>query len=498
MKQTALGATRSNLLLAPIGAFVGLITTILIARFLSISLYTEYAISMAVVTWLLLIAEGGANLGLARHLEVAKNFDARYTLYRQLQLRRWIGVGFLCALAVTLTTQSEKSFSSSWKVPNLMILCLLTGFMLHSQLANSSLMALFKHQKVLLLTQSITILRALTLIVTASIYQDPQKLLLALLLVSILESFLLHRLVKKSFGNETKHIQRNLINQSQLHGIIGLFDKITTQLAGGPFLLLTLATVHQSDQLAVFAITTDLLQKLLSVSGLPITNLVSPLLNSSQNHHINFNSNIKRLSGIVVTWFSLVIGLLVSFIPFGLPLILGNKYAETTSIALVWLIPLFIESAVRMIWGSALLIKKYYRTLNYYNVAFGIIALVIIYFFRGVPLIDLLALIGVFKIFMSFMVIRLAINKNISPPEFQLIKIILACVTCSSFAVLIQHLFFQFNSIFVVAIGLITFICSLFICAKYIPLLSESTYSTILKILGPHSKKFTFIIKSPH
>ena len=69
---------------------------------------------------------------------------------------------------------------------------------------------------------------------------------------------------------------------------------------------------------------------------------------------------------------------LAAAIPAGLPLLLGQSYAAAVPIALLWIAPLFIEAAIRMVWGQVLLAQDQRGWLVGFNLVTGAISLAVI------------------------------------------------------------------------------------------------------------------------
>ena len=349
---TVLRAARANLLLAPVGTVLAVITSILIARWLGPETYADYATLMALVAWLLILAEGGCNAGLGRFLDEAGVLNARGSLYRALQYRRW-AIALVLAISLIwigpIWAQSAGLSEERWQPVSFIMVGLLAAVMLHGQLASNAMLTAFRHGRVLLTNQSMTIARALVLATLAGVLREPVALVAALLVLAAVEAWILHHAAVAQIGCKRDPLPPGMANTAQKHGLVALFDKLTTALSAGPFLLLVLAGVHGRGDLAMLAIATDLLQKALSIIGLPLSNIVMPMLNESRSDPERFRRQIARLGGLMTVLFALATGGIMTTLPLGLPLLLGASFKPAVLIAMIWLLPVFFESGVRMI-----------------------------------------------------------------------------------------------------------------------------------------------------
>lgn len=497
---TILGAARANALLAPLGACVALGAAVIVARVLQPEAYADYATLMALLTWFLLLSEVGCNIGLARYLRDAATFRARLSLYWTLQRRRWhyvIGVTAAVCLVGPLWAMSAGLDPDRWRSVSFLLVGILAGVMLHGQLAGSALATGFQHKRLLWLAQLMTVLRATCLAALATILREPIVLVGALLLIALVESLILHRAATKNFVGEKGALPAGLATAAQSHGLVALFDKLSTSLAGGPFLLLILAGAYSRTDLALLAIATDLLQKALSVAGLPITGLVLPLLHESRGDEVRFRLQLERLGGLVVSWFSIITGAIAAFLPIGFPLLLGDQYSSAVSVVLVWLLPLFVESAIRMVWGTALLTLHEYRWLKVYNCTFSLAALAVVFFARHQELLVLLACLGGVKLVMSFMVIVQAYRKGLAPAASRPFGIVLASVACCLISLMTQFHANGFSDAFRLAVGGVVYALVMLVFLKFVPLVPAPAYQALCSLAGRHAAVVKRVLAAP-
>lgn len=495
-----LGASRANALLAPLGACVALGAAVTVARVLQPEAYADYATLMALLTWFQLLSEAGCNIGLARYWRDAADFRARFTLYWTLQRRRWLYV--ICiATAVCLVgpiwAKSAGLDPERWRWVTFLLVGILGGLMLHGQLASSALATGFQHKRLLWLAQLMTILRATSLALLATIVKEPIALVGVLLLIALFESVLLHRAATKNINDEKEPLPPRFVTTAQSHGLVALFDKLSTSLAGGPFLLLMLAGVYTRTDLAWLAIATDLLQRALSVAGMPITGLVLPLLHESRGDEARFRLQLERLGGLVVSWFSIVAAAIAVVLPIGFPLFLGSQYAAAAPVALVWLLPLFVESTIRMVWGSALLTTQQYRWLIIYNSVFSLAALSVVFLAKDQDLLVLLACLGGVKLMLSFMVFVQAHKNGLAPAASRPLGIFLASAACCMLSLFLQFHFVGLSDAIRFAIGCVVYASTMLVFLKFVPLVPAPAYEALCSLAGRHAAVVKRLLAEP-
>jgi O-antigen/teichoic acid export membrane protein len=490
MIKTILRAVRANLILAPLGIILSLITSVLIARTLGTRVYADYATLMAILAWLVLLAESGCNSGLGRYFNDAAVLKVRYSLYRALQYRRWIVSIFLSVALIFLGPFWAKHFGlppDKWQPSCFALIGLLATFMLHGQLASSALTTAFRHGPVLVWNQVVMIFRALALAMMAIFFHEPMALVFVLIVVAVIETSYLHFTAVHEFKTENKLLPKGIVNAAQLHGFVSTFDKLTTNLSAGPFLLLVLAGVYSRHELAILAIATDLLQKTITVTCLPVTNMILPLLNSSRNDPVRFLRQIERLGGIVIVLFSIMTGGIAVFIPQGFPLLLGPSYNGVVSIAMIWIIPLFFETGVRMIWGSVLLTNAHYRWLSSYNILFGCLSILVLLMAHHYSLAMLLSLLGAVRIGMCVLLLFRAYRYDLLPTASRPIGILLVSAISCAASLGVQELLPSLPPFICLLAGLFTYVFSLMLFLKTLPLIPWPCYESLCQILGKYS-----------
>lgn len=495
---TVLRAARANLLLAPIGTVLAIISSVLVARWLGPGTYADYATLMALVAWLLILAEGGCNGGLGRFLGEAGVLHARGSLYLSLQYRRWIISLILTLSLVWLGPIWAKSVGlpeARWQPFSFILVGLLAAVMLHGQLASSAMLAIFRHERVLLTNQLMTIARALVLVLLAGTLRDPVVLVAALLSLAIVEASILHRATAAQIGEGRNRLPLGMANAAQRHGLVALFDKLTTALSAGPFLLLVLAGVHDRGELAMLAIATDLLQKTLSVIGLPLSNIVMPMLNESRINVERFRRQVAQLGGLMTVLFAFAAGGIMTILPLGLPLLLGPSYNPAVPIAMIWLLPVFLESGVRMIWGAALVALDQYRWLMRFNLIYGAISLLVIFVARDMDLRTLLILLGVLRFLMSLVLLGRAARLALLPPESRPLPVMLAAGVACVLSVGVQAMLASVPSILTLLTGIGVYAFAVLASLRLLPLIPNPSHDALCQLAGKHKALLTRVIR---
>lgn len=497
---TVLRAARANLLLAPVGTVLAVGASILVARWLGPETYADYATLMALVAWLLILAEGGCNAGLGRYLGEAGTLNARCSLYLSLQYRRW-ALALILALSLIwlgpIWAQSAGLSETRWQPASFMMAGLLAAVMLHGQLASSAMLTAFRHGRVLLTNQLMTIVRALALVLLAGTLREPVMLVAALLVLAIVEAGILHHAAMAQIGHERAPLPRGMANAAQRHGLVALFDKTTTALSAGPFLLLVLAGIHGRGELAMLAISTDLLQKALSIAGLPLSNIVMPMLNESRSDPERFRRQIARLGGLMAVLFACATGGIIAALPIGLPLLLGAPYGPAVPIAMIWLLPVFFESGVRMIWGAALVALDQYRWLMRFNLIYGAASLMVIFFARDMELMILLAWLGVLRLVMSMALLGRAARLALLPPESRPARIMVAAGVACALSLGVQTMLHPVPEAFRLLAGLGVYVITMLASLRWLPLIPGPSHDALCQIAGKHKGLLMRIIARP-
>jgi O-antigen/teichoic acid export membrane protein len=419
-----------------VSALISLATSVVLVRTLGAQLYGEYAMLMAFVTWGLLLAEAGGNAGLMRFLGTAEQAGARASLYTAVLTRRCL---ILTVLAVGLLylgpiwAQWAGVAMGNWSRWIFLGVAMIVASSLIGQLAYHGLLGGFRHREALVISQASSIVRATAICATALIIPRVEWLVTAMLMAAVIEAIWFHNTLWKQIGLERSSLPTGLIHKAWRHGVITLFDKITSAIADGPFLLLALAAYSSSMDLAYLAVASELVKKFLSVAGLPAGNMVLPYLNQASHDEarlVGASSNIVRAS--VVLFFS-TLGIVYVSLPSGLPLLYGEPFSHAVVLALILAPPVFIDAWGRFALVSALATRGDYRaimSINSLQAVLSVMALLLTYD-RG--LVTILLVQGVIKVIPVCMLLwrcaRLGLLAGVRAPYAFIITVLTAVMT---------------------------------------------------------------------
>ncbi|MPZ57890.1 MAG: oligosaccharide flippase family protein [Rhizobiales bacterium] len=492
-----LNAARANVVLGPIGAVLAATTSVLVARWLGPDTYADYAMLLAVLAWLLLLGEAGCNFGLQRYLADAGQVHARRRLYDVLQWRRW-GVVLVLVVAVSalgpVWAASLGLPSERWDRLTFGMVGVLAGVTLHAQLATSCLLAGFDHLRAMTTANVMTILRAAALGSVCVYFREPVALVAALLAAACIEAALLHVWAVRELHSERSPLPPGMANAAQRHGLVGLIDKITTAFTAAPFLLLVLAAFHGRAELAMFAVATDVLQRVLAVVFLPISNLVIPMLNDSRGDRERFVRQVERLGGLVTLVAAFAVAGLAAAIPAGFPLLFGAPYAGAVPIALMWLAPLFIEASIRMIWGHALLALDHRRWLLGFNVVAGISALLVVAAVAKADVLVAVAIVGTVRLAMAGGILVRAAHFGLLPAESRPLRVVAAAMVALTLSWLAQSAAADAPPLLRLSLGLGIFAATIAAALHLLPLLPKRSHEVLRQLAGRHGPLFLRLV----
>lgn len=490
-------AVRFNIIFSPIVFITTAISSVLVIRFLEPQIYSEYAVLMSLLAIFTLISDFGCNIGISRYLKVAKDYQARSSLYKNLQFRRWLfGSMIVFILILCHPSYLDNTLPKSWKSIDFIFIGLLGLFTLHAQLATSYIINSFRHKYAMSISTSISFIRALVLIFVAYFFKSSIFLLYVLIPMALIEAILLEIISKKIAPSENKSLKVISLNKVQYHGFIALFDKFSTYLTNGPFLIIFFAAFFNKYELAVLAVCCELVQKIMSIVCMPLTNIIYPTLNNASSKKTYLYKQISIINELGLLIFLIPGSLIAGFFLFGLPLILGNNYSDISLISIIWLCSVFIEGYSRAVWGASLITLRRYKWLNIYNSLYLLLSLGLLFTFNeNLSLLQLVSTIAVFKFFMATIINFKAIN-IFKQNKVYLLKIILITLIgflCSIFVqnYLVHH---QISTWIAIIIGLLIHLMIIFMSFRFIPIVSELTYSSLCKLCGQYQYILKFFI----
>jgi O-antigen/teichoic acid export membrane protein len=466
---------------------------VVLARWLGPKLYGEYATILAMLSWLLLVSEIGCNAGMQRYYLEARDAGVRYSLYRVLQLRRWAVVASVTLSAgVVLSLAGEPS--TPWKPVTIALIGGVAALTLHAQLASSVLLAGFGHGRTIVVASVMTIVRAAVIAIVCVFWSDPVALVSALAIPSGLEAAILHCLASKEFGTESTRLPAGMANAAQRHGLVGMVDKIGTQVSGPDFVILVFVGVHGPAEIAMFALATGMLQKVLSVVNMPLSNLVLPVLNSARDDRAQLVVQIDRLGAMAIIVNALAIGGLVTVIPAGVPLVFGEAYAEAASMAVIWVGPLFLEAAARMVWGAALLQTRAYRWLMTYNMASGALTLAIMATLASAELSTLVIALSLLRIGFVGAILLGAAQRGLFTASSIPVRIVFVVVMGAALSWLVQSSMSGWPRVWVLMAGITSYAAVVGVAVHFLPLIPQTSHMALRRLAGRYEWVFVRLV----
>lgn len=369
---------RANVALGFSAFLISFLSTVLVVRVLGPVLYADYASLLAMISLGLLLAEAGGNTGFMRYLPEAGRLGSRGILYVTLLHRRW-GVALIVVVLLIicgpLWVQWSGLSPDSWNRTVFLMVGLVVAAGLSGQLANYGLLGTFHHRSALAITQIINFAKASFVVMAALWVPTVTVLALVLAVLAVVEAAWFHGRLWPLIRHECNALPADMSRNSQRHGFVTAFDKITSAVGNGPFLLLALAAFHSRFDLALLAVAADMVQKTLFLAGLPAGNMILPYLNQASGHNGAFVDATRKVVKISAFLFLFGVGAVYVFIPSGLPLLFGESFAASSSIALVIALPLFLESWARFALLSALTTLRRYRQVIGINAVQAMLAL---------------------------------------------------------------------------------------------------------------------------
>jgi O-antigen/teichoic acid export membrane protein len=343
---------------------VSIVGTVLIARALGPALYADYALLMATITWGLLLAEAGGNVGFMRYLKDAEGASARASLYLALLRYRWLAGSLV--LAVFLVGGPSwahwASLSrSTWSYGVFAAVGLVVCASLTGQLSYYGLLGTFRHARALAVQQVVAIVRMLAVLLIAWFIPNIAVLAFALVGIAIVEAAWQHAPLAPDNIPDSGVLPQGLVHRSLRHGLVSLFDKMTSAIGSGPFLLIVLPAFYGRLDLALLAIASDLVLKALVLTSLPVGNMIMPYLNQALGDDKTFAQSSGRVLKVSFLLFLFSLGATSVAIPSGLPLVFGEAYAGATSLALLIVAPVFFDAWARFSLSSTLVTKGHYK-----------------------------------------------------------------------------------------------------------------------------------------
>ena len=369
--QKIISALHANWWLNVAGLLLSFGASVVLVRTMPKNLYAEYGAVIAMIGLTTLVFEAGANSGLTRYLADAAHQNARGTFYRQMQRRRWLAAA-LCTVALIAFgpvyashTQFARLNAQPWIFAAIAAIVSATLVRL---LAHYGLIALFETRTALLLQQGFQIARSAALAGIALAGGSLPHLVAGLFALAALEGILVHRRLWHLIRSERAPLATGFVNRAQRFGLLTIFDKACAMLGSGTVLLLVLAPNHPATMIAFFTLAVDLVGKIVSVTVMPMGNLVAPYLSHTSDEPAAQALAIGRVVKISSLLYCFSVGAALLVLPWFVPAVYGGGYRTAAWLAALLVIPTAFENWIRGSCSPALLRNGCYRDLVKVNV----------------------------------------------------------------------------------------------------------------------------------
>lgn len=356
--QKIVSALRANWLLNVVGLALSFCASVVLVRTVEPALFAEYSAVLAIIALATFVFEIGANSGLTRYLHDASQHGARGAFYRAMQRRRLLAAA-LCAVTLIalgpLYARSTDFAALAEQRWLFIVIAAIVATTLTRLLAHYGLIALFEAKTALLLQQGFQIARAIALAAIALLGGRLPHLVAALLFLALLEAAIVHTRLWRFIRAEQAPMPAGFVNRAQRFGILTILDKAAAMLGSGSVLLLVLAPHHAAGTMALLGLAVDLVGKLVSVTVMPMGNLVAPYLSQTSddaNAQARATARVVKLSSLL---YCFTIGLGALVLPAFVTAVYGADYREAAAAALLLLLPTAYENWIRGSCSPALL-----------------------------------------------------------------------------------------------------------------------------------------------
>ncbi|MGH9257332.1 MAG: lipopolysaccharide biosynthesis protein [Vicinamibacterales bacterium] len=411
-----LSALHANWLLNAIGLVASFCASVVLVRAVPSALFAQYSTVLAIIAVTTFVFESGANSGLTRYFHESSQHGARGTFYRRMQGRRAIGA-LLCSGALIAggpwyakATHFETLVGEPWLFTFIAAIVAATLLRL---LAHYGLLALFEVRIALLLQQGFQIARALALAAVALAGGTLAQIVMTLLVVATIEAVLVHTALWRQIRAERAPLPQGFIGRAQTFGLFTILDKGCAMLGGGSVLLLVLAPHHPAATVALLGLAVDLVGKIVSVTVMPLGNLVAPYLSQTSEESGAQALAASRLTKFSSLLYCFSIGAGALLLPWFVPTVYGGEYVGAAWFALLMLLPSAFENWVRGCCSPVLLRNGRYRDVMRVNVLQAVVTLAVLSVAHRLPISA--ALIAVGAVRASVAALNLAAMASIVP-----------------------------------------------------------------------------------
>ncbi|HEX8280011.1 MAG TPA: oligosaccharide flippase family protein, partial [Chthoniobacterales bacterium] len=353
-----ISALHANWWLNLAGMLLSFLGSIVLVRAIPPELFAQYAAVLAIIGVATLVFEAGANSGLTRYLREASDWRAAGTFYLSMLRRRWIAA-LLCAVAVILLgptyargTQLGSAAAEPWVF---ICVAVVVAGTLTKLLAHYGLLALFESKTALLMQQGFLVLRSVALAGIGLFSGGLAGLLAALVAITLIEAILVQRRFWRLVRKDRAPLASDFVNKAQKFGLLTIFDKSAAMIGSGSVILLVLAPSHPATDLAFLALAVDLVGKVVSLTVMPMGNLVAPYLSQTGDEPALQGRAIARVLKLSSLLYAFSIGGALLLFPAFIPFVYSGKYDAAIPLVLLLLVPTALENWIRGCCSPALL-----------------------------------------------------------------------------------------------------------------------------------------------
>ena len=351
-------ALHANWWLNIAGLALSFLASVVLVRTIKPELFAQYAAVVAIIGVATLVFEAGANSGLTRYLREALESRAAGTFYLRLLRRRWLAA-VACAAALLFfgpiyarATQLGALAAEQWVF---VLAAMIVAASLSKLLAHYGLLALFESKTALLLQQGFLVLRSVVLATVGVFGGGLWELLWALVLVTAIEALIVHCRFWRFIRKERAPVSNKFVNDAQKFGLLTIFDKTAAMLGSGSVILLVLAPRHPATVIAFLALAVDLVGKVVSLTVMPMGNLVAPYLSHTSDDPALQGRAVARVLKLSSLLYAFTIGAALLLFPWFIGLVYGGKYQGSVALTLLLLVPTALENWIRGCASPALL-----------------------------------------------------------------------------------------------------------------------------------------------
>jgi O-antigen/teichoic acid export membrane protein len=175
------------------------------------------------------------------------------------------------------------------------------------------------------------------------------------------------------------------MNRAQKFGLLTILDKSCAMLGSGSVVLLVLAPHHPAIVIAFLALAVDLVGKVVSLTVMPMGNLVAPYLSHTSDEPELQGRAIARVLKLSSLLYAFSIGAALLLFPWFVGFVYGGKYDGAIRLIPLLLLPTAFENWIRGCCSPALLRNAHSRSLMKLNAVQAVVTLAVLVLVRQQP-----------------------------------------------------------------------------------------------------------------